>query len=221
MNKQLGIFLVIGASLLAGFFVAKQVYQQQQEQRLTGLAASQLSYFVREASFKLGAPDAKVYLTEFLDPACETCRDFHPVVKDFLQRYEGKIQWVARYAPFHEGADEAVKALEAARKQNLYNQALEALFARQNEWADHHQPNIAAIFPILSEVGIDMERLRQDMNSSEVIDILAQDARDLQIIGVRATPSFFVNGRPLARFSQKDLQDLIESEIEKQYPSKQ
>ena len=52
---------------------------------------------------------------EFLDPACETCRAFYPIVKDILKQYPNDVRLVIRYAPFHAGSDQVVKLLEAGK----------------------------------------------------------------------------------------------------------
>jgi protein-disulfide isomerase len=42
---------------------------------------------------------------------------------------------------------------------------------------------------------------------------LARDKTDGQTLGVARTPTFFVNGRQLARFSEQDLRSLIDEEL--------
>ena len=44
---------------------------------------------------------------------------------------------------------------------------------------------------------------------------LQRDLQDGQALGVRQTPTFFVNGRKLARFSEADLRALIDEELKK------
>ena len=44
---------------------------------------------------------------------------------------------------------------------------------------------------------------------------LQRDLKDGQTLGVRQTPTFFVNGRKLARFSEMDLRALIDEELKK------
>ena len=52
--------------------------------------------FERVNSFTIGNVNAKVQLVEFFDPACETCAQFHPYVKDIMKQNEGKIKLVLR-----------------------------------------------------------------------------------------------------------------------------
>ena len=51
------------------------------------------------------------------------------------------------------------------------------------------------------------------MKKPEIEALIAQDIADVKTLGVKATPEFFVNGKPLLKFGYKELQALIESEL--------
>lgn len=59
-----------------------------------------------------------------------------------------------------------------------------------------------------------MERARQHIASGSVDSLLAQDVADLKVIGVRATPTFVVNGKPLSSTDPEALHDLVKSALE-------
>ena len=158
-------------------------------------------------------------LVEFLDPACETCREFYPHVKDIVRESRGKVRLVMRYAAFHQGSDEAVKILEATRKQGLYWQSLEAALKEQPVWASHGQPQPQLIWELLFGSGVNMAQAKQDAASPEIAKLLAQDMADVQALNVRKTPSFFVNGKPLKNFGLDELKTLVADEIKAQYGS--
>ena len=90
----------------------------------------------------LGPMEAPVVIVEFLDPACGTCAAFYPRLKQIMAANPGKIRLKVRYAPFHNGSDKVVAALEASRKQDKFWPALEALLASQDAWAPNHTPQI-------------------------------------------------------------------------------
>jgi protein-disulfide isomerase len=60
-----------------------------------------------------------------------------------------------------------------------------------------------------------MERLRADMNSAEVAQVVRQDLADANTLGVAMTPEFFVNGKPLPKFGYDDLKLLVEDAVAK------
>jgi 2-hydroxychromene-2-carboxylate isomerase len=73
---------------------------------------------------------------------------------------------------------------------------------------------ISGLFGVfLPEAGIDIEKLKDDMKKPEIDALIKQDIADTKTLGVKATPEFFVNGKPLLKFGFKELQALIESEL--------
>lgn len=209
--------LLIGATLLlvaVGYVAATKLYQQETQEQYRFLATKDAETFVRDHSPRKGDPNAPVYLVEFLDPECESCRAFHPFVKKILDEYS-QVQLVVRYAPFHQNSVFAVRLLEASRKQDLYWQALDAAFDAQPQWGDHHHPKPQLLWDVLQSAGVDIEQVKKDMNDPKIDDILKQDQADLKELGVRRTPTFFVNGVPLLEFGYEPLKKLIKQEIER------
>jgi len=215
--KNLYIVLISAAILILSFVVGVNIYQSQQLKKYDFMARENASTFVREHSQTLGSDDARVYLVEFSDPACETCSAFHPLVKNLMATNPGKIKLVLRYAPFHGGADYAVKILEAAKKQGKYWETLEVMFGSQRYWTKHHEVKPELLWKVLPQAGLDLDKIRADMNDPEIEKIIQQDLADAKALNVRKTPGYFVNGKPLTRFGYKELKELIESEIKENY----
>ena len=80
-----------------------------------------------------------------------------------------QIRLSVRHIAFHEGADHAVRVLEASRSQGLYWETLEALLRSQNQWVRNHVVMPEQIAPVIAGVGLDMAQLEVDMNSPEVL----------------------------------------------------
>jgi protein-disulfide isomerase len=132
-----------------------------------------------------------------------------------LQENEGKVQLVVRYAPFHPNSRFAIKILEAARKQGKYWEVMEVLFQYQPQWGDHHHPQPELIWKYLPESGVDVARIKEDMNDPAIDEMIEKEIQDLKDLGVRGTPTFFVNGRPLERFGFEPLRELIADELKR------
>ena len=120
-----------------------------------------------------------------------------------------------RYLALHSNSKFAVKLLEASRLQNKFNETLEVMFKTQNQWAQHHNPKPELLWILLPEAGLDMAKLKEDFEKINVDKILELDSIDATTLGVRGTPTFFVNGQRLHKLSYKALRDLVESEIYK------
>ena len=95
---------------------------------------------------------------------------------------------------------------------------LQVLFDTQPEWASHHRPQPEKIWEFLPRAGVDVERIRRDMEEPRIREILEQDVADLRSLGVRKTPQFFVNGQPLVRLGRQELRRMLAAEVGKQYP---
>lgn len=214
MNKKLVLTVVATAIILVGlFFVATKMFKSQEAERVGFVAASSFETFVPEYAMRKGNPEAKVFVVEFFDPECESCRQFHPFMYTLMEDYKDKIQIVMRYAAFHQNSILAIRILEAARKQNKYWEALEILFQHQPEWGDHHNPRPDLIWNYLPRLGIDVAKIKADMEDPGIQKIIDQDAKDAGILEVRGTPTFFVNGKPLEQFGPGYLKEAIEREL--------
>ena len=191
---------------------------------LSGLTSAQSTAsmpappYVRPHTPTLGPANAKVHLVEFLDPACEGCRAFYPIVKDVLAANKDRVRLYVRYAAMHKGADFAVKALEAARAQDRYWEAMTALFARQSEWTRGHSVMPDKVVGVLATVpGVDIERLKRDIQKPEYAKIVEQDLADAKALKVMQTPTFYINGKPLTEYTPEQLKTQVAAEVAAQY----
>lgn len=207
--------LVIGTTFIAallfigGWFAVDRSKQLTVEQEpLSGSA------LIRFHSPVLGPQNAPVTIVEFFDPACEACRAMHPVLADIRKRYPAQVRIVMRYAAFHDGSDIAVRILETARLQDKFEPVLEALLAAQPQWADHSGARLDIAWAAAAEAGLDVDKARAEMNKEAITNILTQDARDIEVVGVRRTPTFFVDGRPLLDFGPKQLIEMVRLQVE-------
>ena len=131
----------------------------------------------------------------------------------------GKIKLVIRYAPFHDGADYFVKILEAAKKQGKYWETLDIMYKSQRWWASHSNPQPQLIWKFLPKVGLDIERLQKDINDPAIAKLIEQDLDDAKTLNVKKTPGFFANGKPLQNFGYQQLQQLVQTELNANYPN--
>ena len=203
------------AVLVIALVAATLIYLGNDTQSAGGEDTVRQAALASEHSPTLGDANAKVHIVEFLDPACETCALFFPMVKNWMKEVPGQIRLSVRHVAFHEGSDYAVKDLEASRKQNKYWETQETLLASQQQWTQHHTVQPEKIGPAIASVGLDMEQLLADMNSMEVLARMEQDKKDSIFLKVSATPEYFVNGRPLPSFGQQQLANLVREELEK------
>ena len=215
MTRRHIVFLSALAAL-AVFAAAVFLYQRHTLQVAALQASEQAGAMVRPHSPIIGVEDAPVTIVEFFDPACEACKAFHPRVKQILAAFPRETRLVIRYTPFHrEASVEAVRILEAARAQRKFEPVLDALLDGQRAWTGQGTNASLRAWAIAQSVGLDVEQARQYIASGSVDALLAQDVVDLKAIGVRATPTFFVNGKPLASTDPDLLYDMVKNEVER------
>lgn len=211
--KQKTLFITALVGLLLAFIIGTLLYTAEKEDQSVQLTDVQRTALVRMHSPTLGKADAPVVIVEFLDPACETCRAFYPMVKEMMAANPDRIRLVLRHAPFHDGSDQVVAILEAARKQGKFWPALEALLAAQADWVQHHKPQVALAWKHLEGLGLNLDQVRADMTSPEIASVIAQDLADARMLNVTRTPEFFVNGKPLPVFGYEQLKGLVDEAL--------
>ena len=212
-----GLFIAAIAGLLIAFVLATLFYKSQQASTSNKGAVQNVAALASVQSPSSGNPEAKVHIVEFLDPACGTCAAFFPHVKALMAAHPGRIRLSLRYVPFHKGSDLVVRILEASREQGKYLSTLEGLYAVQDRWVVQHVVQADAVWQAVGGLGLDIDKLRRDMDAPDVARRMAQDMADAQTLGVSKTPEFFVNGRPLPNFGLDELKTLVGEEVRSAY----
>ena len=105
------------------------------------------------------------------------------------------------------------------RVQGKFWETLDLLYRNQSVWTQHHRVFLDRIWQLLPQAGLDLQRLEMDMADPRITAVIEQDLADAQALGVRKTPGFFVNGKPLEPFGEQPLAALIAAEVRAQYPN--
>ncbi|GAA6198664.1 DsbA family protein [Pseudophaeobacter arcticus] len=154
----------------------------------------------------LGNPEGDVTVVEFFDYNCPYCRRAMEPVQGLLEA-DPNVRLVYREWPIlGEGSVFAARAALAARKQGKYDEFHWALMA-MNGRADE-----ASVLRVASEIGLDVEQLRSDMEGSEIDEHIRNSAELAQALGFNGTPSFVI-GNELAPglVQQPQLMEMVES----------
>lgn len=205
------VFLVAVVVILLGAFAWFASQKKSEESATTdGVKTEEL---IRAHTYVKGPPDAKVTIVEFLDPECEACRAMHPIVQQVFNEFAGKIRLVYRYMPFHQNSMFAASALEEAREQGKFEEALSILFENQPEWGSHHEPKPELILAYLAKIGIKPESLDRARVIGKHGFKIEIDHSDGMKAGVMATPTFFINGKKLDSMGYEPLKAAVESAL--------
>lgn len=162
----------------------------------------------------IGPEDAPVTIVGFFDPACAACLKIYPVVRDIMAEHGDTVRLAIRYVAFEgKGSVEAIRVLEVARKQGVYQPVLETLLRDQNRWAKDRAPNPELIIHLATEAGLDPEAARTQKLDPIIAATINQDRADAELLSVTQTPTFFVNGRHLSSFGEAELRALVNEEV--------
>ena len=210
--------LVLGSllALIILFMGSAFFYKSSETKKEEVAVSSRADSLIAEHSIKLGENKKNISIVEFLDPECESCALFHPIVRKLYKEYHEDIQLVVKYIPNHTNSKFVIKLLEASREQNKYEEVLNVIFEKQPLWAQHNNEKPELLWQYLAEIqGLNINKLKEDFNNPKIDKIIEIDAKDAKELGVKGTPSFFVNEKRLSTLSEKDLFNLVESEIYK------
>lgn len=154
----------------------------------------------------LGNPDGDVTLVEFFDYNCPYCKRAMPEV-DALLAEDGKIRLVLREWPIlGEGSAFAARAALASRKQGKYVEFHNALMGMRGKLEE------TTVLRVAGEIGLDVDRLKADMQAPEVGEHIATSMRLAEALGFNGTPSFVVGDQLVPGFVDKaQLSEMVAS----------
>jgi protein-disulfide isomerase len=163
-----------------------------------------------------GPLDAKVTIVEFSDFQCPFCGRVLATLKQVEETYGRDVRLVFRQQPlpFHPYAMPAAEAALAASDQGKFWEMHDQLFANQGKInAQSPMPDLERI---ASDVGLDMSRFDDSMNSHQFKSQVEADSKYGNTVGANGTPTFFINGRLLSGAQPFDrFKSVIDEEITK------
>jgi protein-disulfide isomerase len=156
-----------------------------------------------------GPRDAPVTIVEFSDFECPYCVKATSLVAQVLRAYPRDVKFVYKNfpLPMHPNAGPAARAALAAGLQGKFWEMHDQLFAHSGDLSGTTMRRIA------KTLGLDLARFEADMNSPAVRDQVDLEVRQGKVVGVRGTPTFFVNGRIVERQSLAGFKALIDDAL--------
>jgi protein-disulfide isomerase len=140
----------------------------------------------------LGSEHAPVTVVEYGDFECPNCKQAAPSVKMLLERFVGRVRIVFRHYPLqeiHPHALAAALASEAAAGQGKFWPMHDLLFDNQRHLKASQLRGYA------ERLELDMTRYDADLGDALYLQRVREDIEGANLSGVRATPTFFINGK--------------------------
>jgi len=189
---------------------AMQDYEEQQRVNAMKLVEENLAknadaLYSRDGDGIIGNPDGKMVLVEFFDFSCGFCHRVHPAIKEIVAN-NPDVKVVAKPLTFLAPVSKyAAKAALAAAEQGKFAEVYNALFGVEGRLSESKVDELAA------SLGLDMDKLKADMNSAKVEKTL-KDASDLAAkINVNGVPTMVFNNKILQTLDASVIQEAIDA----------
>jgi len=181
-------YLLENPEVLRDALTILQERESAAEQERQRLAVSQRLEELHESpnSPSMGNLQGDVTVVEFFDYQCGYCKSIADHVFDIVEA-DSNVKVVLKEIPILGPASTtAARAALAAREQGKYIELHSALMSHRGQLSER------TIFGIAEDLGLDVDRLRADMDAPAVTDEINANLELAQAIGVRGTPAFVV-----------------------------
>ena len=166
--------------------------------------------------FTQGADAAPVEITEYSDFECPFCASFAtvqmPVIREQLIA-TGKLRWRFRDFPLpsHKYSRYAALAAQCAGEQGKFWELHDQLF-NNHQWAQTGKNPRSLFRDFAKAVALDLDKYDACLDGQRYAARLDASVQEGEQLGVRGTPSFFVNGRAYTgRGTSDDFKALVDS----------
>ncbi len=149
-----------------------------------------VSKYVRVFNPVFGKKDSKITILMFIDFQCPFSREAHLGFKAVMEKYASVVKVVFKQLPLtelHPQASAAVEASACAAEQNKFWEYYNQLFADQ-------KLDQAGFLASARAVVVDVKKFQTCLEQNKYQTQIEQDMLDAVELGVRGTPTYFVNG---------------------------
>jgi protein-disulfide isomerase len=200
------------ACLPAAIAIAKAVREGMARDQVEGLYKARFD----EATVKVipldgspvrGPASPVVTVVEFADFECPFCQQMAPLLDALWEKRQASVQFVFKFMPLamHPHGELSARAAIAADRQGKFWEMNRRLFGAGSKLDEGDLDGYA------SELHLEMDRFHNDMRSEATSQRLATDRKLADALGVKGTPTLFIDGREYQ--TKLDLEEWIDSEI--------
>ncbi|MDF1750747.1 MAG: DsbA family protein [Alphaproteobacteria bacterium] len=152
-----------------------------------------------------GADDSDVILVEFFDYQCGYCKRLFPGLQETMAK-DPKLKVIFAELPILGPASlVASRAALASQEQGKYMEFHDAMMGYQGQLSDK------IIFDMADEVGLDVEKLKEDMNAPKVLQYLAMVRSLSESMDIRGTPAMVIGKEFIGGYIPTEkLQEIID-----------
>ena len=157
------------------------------KQREAAMASSADQLFRSPHDHVAGNPEGDVTIVEFFDYNCGWCKKGFSEVVSLIEKDKNLRVVLKEFPIFGGDSDYAARAAVAARNQGKYWELHSALFSHEGKVTKEFVDEAA------KAVGLDLAKLKADMDSQEVTDIIGANQALAQSLAINGTPAFIID----------------------------
>ncbi len=138
-----------------------------------------------------GGPHAPVLLVEFSDFQCAYCKKLTPTLDRVVENYGERVAVYFRDYPLtglHPKSKNLHAAARCAAQQDRFWPMHHAIFEDDQGMLDHPED-------VMHRLGLDASRMRACLADPATAQAVLDDAAAAKALGIRGTPTMFINGR--------------------------
>jgi protein-disulfide isomerase len=161
-------------------------------------AIAKVTELLRDANAPvIGDPNAAVTIVEFFDYQCSFCKAAEPRIEALLKENKNVKLVLKEFPILTPESRVATKAALAAVKQGKYAAFHQAMMLHKG------QLKIENVWDYAAQVGLDVARLKKDMDSPEIADQIISNFNLARALKISVVPGFFVETKLLSGVSNK------------------
>lgn len=159
----------------------------------------------------IGPADAPVTVVEFFDYRCGYCKRSMPFVQELPEKYDNKVRVVFKEYPIFGGISEtaALAALAAGKQDKYYDMHVALMNLKSNDELTEKK-----IDELAEEVGVDVRKMRADMQSVALKKQLDDMQRLGHALNLSGTPGFYIGDTAIEGADEQGVRNAIKKELE-------
>jgi protein-disulfide isomerase len=155
---------------------------------------------------RVGPDGADVVVVEFMDYKCSYCRVANSWVQDIREQHGDRVQFILKEYPIlGEESVQAARAALAAHRQGIevYEAFHNAMISSSGPLPDQRIDQLARLS------GVDVERMRADMEDPAILNHISQVRSLGSVLGVSGTPFFIIEGTVIPGANEMALNEAL------------
>jgi len=154
-------------------------------QKASGLASAADDLYRAKGDLVVGNPDGSIVMVEFFDYNCGYCKRALPDVLQLIDASKDVKIIMKEWPILGAGSLYAARAALASHQQGKYWEFHLALMSER-------RVDEAKVLEVAERLGLDMKKLKADMNSAEVINTIKINSATADKLGIQGTPAFII-----------------------------